>query len=115
MTGLLQRRAREVRQRRAVLAWEYRQRRHSKGVWFRLRRALVDAESAWAVSDADAEALCMEAFAALSVGRALSPPKRIFFVPSARLAQLPSRQRVPMRLGAELLGTPNLVLVRHGE
>ena len=46
MMDALERRARQVRARVAVRAWEYRQRKLSKGVWFRLRRVLVDASSA---------------------------------------------------------------------
>jgi hypothetical protein len=115
MTDRLQRRARQVRQRRAVLAWEYRQRDLSKGVWFRLRRVLADAESAWAVSDADADALCAVPLRPLAVGEALQPPKRMFWVASARLEKLGSRRELAVRLSGELLATPNLVLVRHGE
>ena len=44
MTERLHERARRIHERALIRAWEYRQRNHSKGVWYRLRRLLVDAE-----------------------------------------------------------------------
>ncbi|MBN1610588.1 MAG: hypothetical protein JW940_28415 [Polyangiaceae bacterium] len=114
MTGSLERRAREVRQRRLVLTWEYRQRELAKGVWFRLRRVLADAQSAWAVDDADAQALLANGAEPIAVGQELEPRKRIFWVPSTRLENLASRRELSVRLSSELLATPNLVLVRYG-
>jgi hypothetical protein len=114
MTDSLERRAHEVRQRRLVLTWEYRQRDLAKGVWFRLRRVLVDAQSAWAVDDADADALLANGAQPLAVGHELEPPRRVFWVPSAGLESLASRRELPVRLSSELLATPNVVLIRHG-
>jgi hypothetical protein len=115
MSEALQRRARQVAQRRAVLAWEYRQRNHSKGVWFRLRRVLVDAELAFAISDAQAAELASEGYAPLPVGGELHPAKRLFFVPAARVSLLAGRRSLALRLGPDLLASLNIVLVRHPE
>jgi hypothetical protein len=111
MSDVLQRRARQVQQRRAVLAWEYRQRNHSKGVWFRLRRVLVDAERAWSISDAEADALAAEGYAEIPVGKELQPAKRMFFVPAERVQRLSVPRELALRLSPELLASANIVLV----
>jgi len=111
MTAALHRRAREIQGRLAVRAWEYRQRHHSKGVWFRLRRVLADAAFAYSIDDADADALAREGPVELAVGRELAPAKRLLFVSAVRTESLPSRQPVAVRLGADLLGARNLALV----
>ena len=113
MSTKLQARARQIRQRATVRAWEYRQRHHSKGVWFRFRRALVDAESAWSIGTEDADRLERDGFTPLAVGDELEPRKRIFFVSEHRLEQLPTRTAVPLRLAAELLAAENLVLLQR--
>ena len=112
MTARLHDRARRIRERALVLAWEYRQRHHSKGVWFRFRRALVDADEAWSLNADDADCLEREGCVPLPLGQELEPPKRLLFVTRERLAGLPSRCRVPLRLCPELLAAENLALVR---
>lgn len=64
-------RARCIRSRTTVRAWEFRQRKHSQGVWFRLRRVLADAESAWAIEREAAERLIAEGFEPEAVGAEL--------------------------------------------
>jgi hypothetical protein len=113
MSEALHRRVRAIRERLAIRAWEYRQRDHSKGVWFRLRRALVDAASAFSIDDADADRLAAEGFEEIPVGSEVHPPKRIFFVWPDRVVSLDSRHAVAVRLGADLLAARNLVLVPH--
>lgn len=111
MTDPLHLRARKIRERALVLAWEYRQRDHSKGTWFRLRRALVDAAEAWEIGDDDAERLAREGVESLAIGRELEPPKRLFVATPERLETLGSRRRIAVRLNADLLGARNVVLV----
>ena len=53
----LQERARRARERALIRAWEYRQRNHSHGVWFRLRRVLVDAGQLWVIDEREADRL----------------------------------------------------------
>lgn len=107
----LEARARQIRARAQVLAWEFRQRHLSKGVWFRLRRALVDAETAWTLSDEEADRLELEGHVPLAVGAELEPRKRIFVIPDEDLNDFASRRAIPVRLGAELLGSRNILLV----
>jgi len=113
MNEALHERVRLIRERALIRSWEYRQREHAQGVWYRLRRALVDAAEAWIIDDRDAGRLECDDCAPLPVGRELAPPKRLFFATSRQLAALPSRRRVPVSLNRELLEAPNLVLVPH--
>ena len=107
----LHRRARLSRANAAVRRWEYRQRDHARGVWFRLRRLLADAASAWQVSADDSARLIDDGVAPDAIGLALEPPMTILVVAQARLEALPSRKPVALRLGADLLRSRHLVLV----
>lgn len=115
MSITLDRRVRQIRSRAAVRAWEYRQRRHADGVWYRLRRVLADAREAWAIPAGEAAALLDEGLPAEPVGSELEPGRTILFVPADRVARIPGRVAVPMRLGPELLGAEYLALVRFGD
>jgi hypothetical protein len=112
VTGELQRRARQIRARAAVRAWEYRQRNHAKGTWFRLRRVLAEAREAWAIDTADADRLVAEGYIPEPVGFELAPSKRIFFAPQERLAAIGGRRPLRVGLGADLLRERCLALVR---
>ena len=111
MTMDLERRIKEVRSRAAIRAWEYRQRRHAKGVWFRLRRVLTAAAAAYIVSEEDADRLLEEGFTAEPVGRELAPPKKLIFVTPERLEKIAKRRQIAVGLGSELLGARSIALV----
>jgi hypothetical protein len=111
MTTGLHARARKIRERELILKWEYRQRDHAKGTWFRLRRALVDAAEAWVIGPEDAVRLAAAGVVPLSVGGELDPPKRIFVVQVETLSALPSRRQIPVRLSVELLKAADIALV----
>jgi len=115
MTAALQKRLQRIREAGVIRGWEYRQRNSAKGVWYRLRRVLVDAAMAFEVEDADADRFQREGEIPLPVGCELAPPKRIFFLPAERLRTASSRRPVPVRLGSELLQARNLVLLAHEE
>ena len=102
MRDTLHTRARRVRALASVRAWEYRQRNHSKGVWFRLRRVLADAESAFAIPCSAVERLEREGFRRESVGTEIEPQKVILFVPAARLEEIPEKLPPPGRPGCGL-------------
>jgi hypothetical protein len=98
-----------------IRAWEYRQRNYSKGVWYRLRRALVDAAGVWLIDESDADRLESRGHVPLPVGRELFPPKRLFYIDERDLRDLSGPRQIPVRLSAELLQAPSVVLVRHAK
>lgn len=107
----LERRVRQVRSRALVRAWEYRQRNHARGAWFRLRRVSADAAEAYVVCGEDTQHLLEDGHQALAIGLEFSPPKTIVFAARERVAHGPGVRQVPVRLGAELLAAEHLVLV----
>ena len=111
MTAVQERRLRELRSRVIVRAFEYRQRRHARGVWFRLRRLLALTSEAYAVPREEAERLIAEGFRPATVGQELAPSRLILVVPPGRAAQIASARPLAVRLSAELLAAECLVLV----
>ena len=111
MNEMLRKRVQVMRERSLVRAWEYRQRAHSNGVWFRFRRVLVDAAEAWIIDEADADGLELRGHVPHPTGRELAPPKRLFFLAREELESLPSRQQVPVRLHSQLLLARSLALL----
>jgi len=106
----LERRIRQYRRRTLVRAWEYRQRHHAHGVWYRLRRVLTRASAAYVIACDEAERLMAEGYEPERVGGELEPPKRIVFVPAERVERIASTRPVTVRLSAELLSAECLVL-----
>jgi hypothetical protein len=107
----LEQRLRQFRSRMLVRSWDYRQRHHARGVWFRLRRVLADASAAYAVTREDAAALVAEGYSAEPVGQELEPSKLIVFAPATRVERLASARVLTVRLSAELLAAEALALV----
>lgn len=101
-----------MRANAAVRRWEYRQRHHARGVWFRLRRLLADAKSAWRLTEQDAARLIGEGYLPEPVGQELQPPTVILLIPERRLLEIELRSQLGLRLGADLLQTRFLALVR---
>lgn len=89
MNAVLERRARQVRARAEIRKWEYRQRKHAKGVWFRLRCVLADAAAAYGIDADDAARLLDEGFVPEPVGAELQPEKRLLFISEERLQSIP--------------------------
>ena len=112
MSRSLSRRAQQVRSRAATRAWEYRQRNHSKGIWFRLRRVLADADSAFAIPCSEAQRLEEEGYCREPVGAEIEPQKVLLFVSAERLEQIPEKRRLRVALGADFLSAPCVALVR---
>ena len=111
MTVLQERRLRELRSRVLVRAFDYRQRRHARGVWFRLRRALALAEAAYALPRQEAERLLAEGHYCDPVGQELQPPRIVLVVPGERVASIDSACPLAVRLSVELLSAECLALV----
>ena len=111
MNPSLERRLRQLRSRVLVRSWDYRQRRHARGVWFRLRRVLADASEAHSIPRDEALKLIAEGYPAEPVGLELEPPKLIVFAPTARIARIALARPQPVRLSAELFAAECLALV----
>ena len=111
MTAVQERRLRELRSRVLVRAFDHRQRRHARGVWFRLRRVLAFAREAYAVPPDEASRLIAEGHRPESVGRELEPPRVILFVPAERVARIATARPLAVRLSAEVLSAECLALV----
>jgi hypothetical protein len=109
----LHERVRRLRERALIRSWEYRQRNHANGAWYRFRRVLVDAAQAWIIDDRDADRLESEGRIPLPIGSEFALPIRVFLLTEEQLAVAPSRRRVPVRLCAELLQARNLALIAH--
>ena len=115
MTSALDRRLRAFQSRVLVRGWDYRQRRHARGVWFRLRRVLADTRAAWAIPRAEADRLLAEGFLPEPVGHELAPPKLIVFAPADRIARIAGARPLAVRLGAGLLQADCLALSRFDD
>jgi hypothetical protein len=111
MTPGQERRLREMRSRVLVRSFDYRQRRHARGVWFRVRRALAFAKEAYVVPQAEAERLVAEGHPPEPVGGELVPPRLIVCVPAERAARIEGARPAAVRLSADVLGAEALVLV----
>jgi hypothetical protein len=109
----LQERARRARERAVIRAWEYRQRNHSHGVWYRLRRVLVDADQLWVIDGRDADRLEAGGREPHPVGRELSPPLRLFRVTTDELATIASRRQIAVRVNADFLEARCLAYIPH--
>jgi len=111
VTAVQERRLREPRSRVLVRAWDHRQRRHARGVWFRFRRVLAPAREAYAIPRDEAERLIAEGHRPDPVGRELEPPRVILLVPAERVVRTVSAHPLEVRLSAEMLTAPCLALV----
>ena len=107
----LEERVRHLRAQAAIRDWEYRQRRHAKGVWFRLRRVLADAQECWQIPPGEVPSLLDEGFEAQPVGHEIEPPLKMFILPAARVAVIRGRRRIAVGLTAALLGAGCVALV----
>jgi hypothetical protein len=114
MNAAFERRLGDHRRRLLIRAWQYRQRDHAHGVWFRLRRTLAAAERLYVISAEDARMLLAEGLTPEPVGRELEPNKTIVFVPRDRVARIASARPIAPRLSAELLSATHLALIRFG-
>ena len=111
MTAAQERRLRDQRSRLLVRAFDHRQRRHARGVWYRLRRVLALAQEVYAIPRDEAERLVAEGRAPDPVGGEIEPPKIIVLVPAERVARIASARPLAVRLSAELLSAESLALV----
>ena len=81
MSATLERRVRQYRSRMLIRAFDYRQRHHAGGVWFRLRRLLAGTSQAYVVSENEAAQLRQEGFRVEPVGGELLSAACLVLVP----------------------------------
>lgn len=112
MRASLEKRARAVKSRAAVRAWEYRQRNLAKGTWHQLRRLLAHSSHAYVLTEQAARDLIAEGHRFEPVGERLEPPKILLFVPAERLDHVADKQPIPVRLGLDFLAARYVALVR---
>jgi hypothetical protein len=112
MTHSLEQRARRIRSRAVIRAMEYRQRKHARGVWFRLRRVLADAERAFVIPDEALDRLVAEGWKLEQPGLELEPKKRLVFLSDARIRQIEGARSIPVSLGADFLQATSIALIR---
>jgi hypothetical protein len=115
VTPSTERRLRELRSRLLIRAWDYRQRRHARGVWYRLRRLLAEASEAYALPVDEGRRLAAEGHETEAVGLELAPPKLLLFAPASRIALIPRARALELRLSADLLAAECVALVRFGD
>jgi hypothetical protein len=115
MTPATERRLRELRSRLLIRAWDYKQRRHARGVWFRLRRLLAEASEAYALPLDEGRRLAAEGYAAEAVGLELAQPKLLLFAPAGRIGRISSACALELRLSADLLAAECVALVRFDD
>ncbi len=111
MNARLEERAREVRKRWLIRAWEYRRREGSGGVWARLARVLAGVREVYVIDADDAATVEALGVCPQPVGLELHPQKRLFLVDEGALAALKSARRINVRLSAELLAARRLALL----
>jgi len=107
----LQERVRAQQTRLLVRRWEVRQSATSKGTWYRLRRALAFADAVYAVDAATLAVLLAEGWKRAPVGDELEPTRDYVFVSRERASRIASARPLKIRLSAELLAEPHIVLV----
>lgn len=115
MTDGQARRLRDQRSRTLMRAFEFRQRRHARGSWFRWRRALALASDAFVISSDEARQLIVEGHHPEPVGLEFEPQRTILFVTSERAARLASARAIPVGLTAEMLSAEHIALVAFPE
>ena len=107
----LETRARAIRARAAIRAWEMRQHVHARGVWFEIERLFALTSRAWVLTEADARTLTDAGHSPHDVGLRLHPPRRFFVIELAVLSTLPGAREVEVRLSSEIFSAPTLGLV----
>lgn len=114
MSDALYRRAREIRERLLIRSWQYRQRNLAAGVWYRLRRVLVDAAELWVIPRDAADALVAAGVVPHPVGEELVPPKRLFLIDRETLGAIGDRRQIPVRLSVDFYAAADLALIPFG-
>jgi hypothetical protein len=107
----LEMRAKAIRSRATIRAWEIRQHAHARGAWFEIERLFALTSRAWVLTDADVQSLIEMGRTAHDAGGRLQPPRRYFVIESNDLSKLKGAREVEVRLSSEIVTSPALALV----
>ena len=91
--------------------WEYRQRNHAAGAWFRLRLLLALCEEAYVLTEGDLDSLLATGCPLHPVGSEFLPARSILLVSRDRRAKVMGLPRLPIRLGSGVLTLPRIAVV----
>ncbi len=108
---LLRKRVSRIKSRSRIVRWENRQRKHSKGSWYRLQRLLADAAEMYIIDDETAAIIKKKGFSAHPAGKLFHPELNIFIIPEDQIPDLPEAEKRFPRLTAEMLQERNFILV----
>jgi hypothetical protein len=111
VSASLHERVRQIRSRTVIRRWEFRQRDHARGTWYRIRRLLAGSRQVFVVSDPDFDRLLSVGRTQHPVGTKLHPERRIVSATLAEATSLSSARELDVRLSSQLLGERNWVLV----
>ena len=108
---MLKARAKAIRSRAVVRAWEIRQHGHARGVWLEIERLFALTSRAWALSEADVETLIAAGHKPDDSGLRLQPQRRYFVVNAEEIAKLAGAREIEVALSSEIVSAPALALV----
>jgi hypothetical protein len=111
----LEARLKAVRARAAIRNYELRQLPHARGVWFRLRRLLVDADRVFILSPEQAREFIAQGYEPSPVGAELQPQKILLCLASDRAADLEGAREIKPGLSAEFLAATHIALVAFAQ
>lgn len=107
----LEARARAIRSRATIRAWEIRQHAHARGAWFEIERLFALTSRAWALSETDVQTLVAAGRLPHGAGLRLQPPRRFFVIEPAEISTLACAREIEVALSSEIVSTPALALV----
>ena len=107
----LEARAKAVRSRAAVQAWEIRQHAHARGTWFEIERLFALTSRAWVLTEADVQTLVEMGRRPCDVGLRMQPPRQYFVIELVDLGTLAGAREIKVQLSSEIVSAPSLALV----
>ena len=107
----LEMRAKAIRSRATIHAWEIRQHAHARGAWFEIERLFALTARAWVLTEADVRILTELGRRPHDAGGRLQPPRLYFVIEPADLPVLAGAREIEVRLSSEIVTAPALALV----
>ena len=107
----LEARAKAIRSRATIRAWEIRQHAHARGAWFKIERIFALTSRAWVLGEADVQTLIDAGHKPEDCGLRLQPPRRFFVIESNEVSTLADAREIAVALSSEIVSAPALALV----